>query len=230
MKTKFDLNNIRVTVSSTSLTIDITTRAAGDFDRKWRALKKQGVKTKKNLYGGSYLFSAQEYLKAEKLCREHEYVGEWPGNLEILEAQKRALIDDLNWLKSHNKNDRHDEEIGEISVELDRVNTDLDKLNKNDDDDPLEDLKKLGQNWNASGEYNDTEFAGRYFVDVLDLDEFAEKRTLCKEDTSGLFQNSEFDPEKISRICDCQIIYDYVGSNPNRQFGDVEIIFNEISE
>lgn len=67
----------------------------------------------------------------------------------------------------------------------------------------------------------DSEFYGRYFLTDADLDDFAGVNELC-EDEAG--QN--FDQEVIEKLCDCQIIYDYEGANPNRQFGDQEIIFN----
>lgn len=82
-----------------------------------------------------------------------------------------------------------------------------------------QELLKIAQNWNASGEYDQTEFEGRYFISDDDLDEFAAEHNLTNED-------GNFDEHLIQRNCNCQIIYDYKSSNLNRQFGDQEIIFN----
>lgn len=76
------------------------------------------------------------------------------------------------------------------------------------------------QAWNFSGEFDDTEFAGRFFMTDTDLDEFAKKHGLTQSD-----EPEDFDRVKIEKACDCKIIYDYKGVNPNRQFGDQEIIF-----
>ncbi len=80
-------------------------------------------------------------------------------------------------------------------------------------------LLAAGQYWNLSGEFDGTEFAGRFFMSDMNLDEFARKH--------GLTQNNEpdkFDKDKIEKACKCKLIYE--GSNPDRQFGDQEIIFN----
>lgn len=65
----------------------------------------------------------------------------------------------------------------------------------------------------------DSEFYGRYFLDDNMLDYFAKENNLSDED-------GDFNSEKIENECDCQLVYDYSGSNPNRQVGDQEIIFN----
>jgi len=82
-------------------------------------------------------------------------------------------------------------------------------------------LKKIAQAWNASGEYDGAKFEGRLFVDDDALDDFAIKYGLCRNDDDG-----GFDPERIENKCACHIIYDYAGASPNRQFGDSEIIFD----
>lgn len=84
-------------------------------------------------------------------------------------------------------------------------------------------LKKLAQNWNASGQYDDTEFEGRYFLTDEELDDFAIKHKLCQDNDDEFF----FDKEKIEEACDCALNYDYESANPLRQLGDSEIIFNE---
>ena len=75
---------------------------------------------------------------------------------------------------------------------------------------------RISKIWNASGEYDETEFAGRLFIDDLHLDEFARD--------SGFEINDDVINE-IEKACNCRIIYDYEGANPNRQFGDSEVIF-----
>jgi len=79
-------------------------------------------------------------------------------------------------------------------------------------------LKKIAENWNASGEYDDTEFEGRYFIGDDDLTEFA---------TDNGFEINDDVVCEIEKTCDCEIISDYDGANPNRQFGDSEIIFHK---
>jgi hypothetical protein len=86
-------------------------------------------------------------------------------------------------------------------------------------------LKKLAENWNASGEYDSTEFAGRFFIGETDLDDFAAKNGMTEKCHKTCYCRQD-----IERVCNCQIIYDYEGANPNRQFGDSEIIFNEKEE
>lgn len=78
-------------------------------------------------------------------------------------------------------------------------------------------LLRIGENWNASGEYDGTEFEGRYFISDDHLSEFANDNGI--EITDDVIS-------EIEELCDCRIVYDYEGSNPNRQFGDSEIIFN----
>ncbi len=85
-----------------------------------------------------------------------------------------------------------------------------------------EELKTIAENWNASGEFDGTDFEGRYFINDADLDEFAAKYGLGRNDDDG-----GFDAEKIENKCACQIISDYEGANPNRQFEDSEVIFND---
>jgi hypothetical protein len=83
-----------------------------------------------------------------------------------------------------------------------------------------EDLKKLAETWNASGEYDGTEFEGRYFICDVWLGEFADENGFVSDDAAN----------ELQAACQCQIIYDYDGANPNRQFGDSEIIFNETEQ
>jgi hypothetical protein len=87
-----------------------------------------------------------------------------------------------------------------------------------------EELKNLAEKWSSSGEYDGTEFEGRHFITDADLDEFAQENGLTEDD------GESFDEAKLQINCDCQIIYDYDGANPNRQFGDSEIIFNETEQ
>lgn len=87
-------------------------------------------------------------------------------------------------------------------------------------------LKRIAQIRNASGEYDDTELEGRYFIFDSGLDDFARKHKLTSASKIYRDEGEIFSVEKIERACDCRIIYDYEGSNPDRQFGDQEIIFN----
>ena len=80
-------------------------------------------------------------------------------------------------------------------------------------------LKELTKTWNASGEFDGTEFEGRYFISDTDLDAFAAEHGFV--DDEGCFIQTE-----IERNCDCTLIYNYSGANPNRLFGDQEVIFN----
>lgn len=84
-----------------------------------------------------------------------------------------------------------------------------------------EELKKIAENWDPTGRYDGTTFEDRFFIDDLRLDRFARKYGL-----NQLTSKHEFDGEKVEAACDCEIIYDYDGANPNRQFGNSEIIFN----
>jgi hypothetical protein len=85
-----------------------------------------------------------------------------------------------------------------------------------------EDLKKLAETWNASGEYDGTEFEGRYFISDDDLDEFAQEHGLAEDDKES------FDEAKIQVNCDCQLnCYYYHG---NRHFREREVIFNETEQ
>ncbi len=79
-------------------------------------------------------------------------------------------------------------------------------------------LLELAQSWNASGQYDDTEFARRFIISDTDLDEFANDH--------GLAEDEMFDKEQIEKACDCKIVHDYEGKNQNAQFGECEIIFN----
>lgn len=86
-----------------------------------------------------------------------------------------------------------------------------------------QELEELASNWNASGEHDDTEFAGRCFVNDFDLDEFAMRHDLTQAD-----YDSNYDKQRIEAVCDCRIIDDYEGKNPYALFGDVEIVFNPV--
>lgn len=79
-----------------------------------------------------------------------------------------------------------------------------------------QELLLAAQSWNTSGEYDGTEFEGRFFMSDTELDEFAVAHNLRRADGD----------EVIEKACDCKIVYGYESSNPNRQFGDQEIIFN----
>lgn len=85
-----------------------------------------------------------------------------------------------------------------------------------------QELLDIAEKWNASGKFDDTEFKGRYFINDYDLDEFSIEHGL-----NQILGNNQFDQEKIEKACDCKVLYDYVARNPNRQFGDNEIIFNK---
>lgn len=78
-------------------------------------------------------------------------------------------------------------------------------------------LKRIAQIWNSSGEYDDTEFEGRFFISDTHLGEFADENGFVSDDAKN----------ELEDACDCQIIYDYEGANSNRQFGDSEVIFNQ---
>lgn len=82
-----------------------------------------------------------------------------------------------------------------------------------------EELLSLAQSWNASGEHDGTTLEERYFMSDAALDDFARNHELID-------QQGNFSVKKIESACDCRVVYDYVGANPNRQFGDQEIIFN----
>ena len=91
------------------------------------------------------------------------------------------------------------------------------------------DFLELIQIWNRSGKYDETEFAGRFFVGNGDLDEFSAKHNLKTQD-HGCYIDS-----LIEELFDCQIqhISDHKDFEKNyssigwRRFGDVEIIFNK---
>ncbi len=83
-------------------------------------------------------------------------------------------------------------------------------------------LLKLCEATLASGEYDNTELAGRYILGDNKLDDFAGEHGLCEDEAE-----QDFDREAIEKACGCQIIYDYEGADPNRQFGNQEVIFNE---
>lgn len=85
-----------------------------------------------------------------------------------------------------------------------------------------QELLEAAQSWNTSGEYDDTEFAGRFFMSATELDAFARKYKLTQDD-----EPDNFDKDKIEKACKCKIIFDYESVNQNRQFGDQEIIFNK---
>ena len=82
-------------------------------------------------------------------------------------------------------------------------------------------LLELGKSWNASGEYDDTEFEGRYFIGDDDLEEFSLKHKIHVPS-----DDEDVALEKIEQACACKLVYDYEGANPSRQTGDQEIIFN----
>ena len=62
----------------------------------------------------------------------------------------------------------------------------------------------------------------RLFIDETVLDKFACEHDLCIEDDSGYF-----DQTKVENACDCKLVYDYEGANPNRFFNDYQVIFND---
>ncbi len=82
-------------------------------------------------------------------------------------------------------------------------------------------LLSAAQSWNTSGEYDSTEFAGRFFMSDTELDAFAKKYKLTQDS-----KPDNFDKDKIEKACKCKIIFDCESVNQNRQFGDQEIIFN----
>ena len=85
-----------------------------------------------------------------------------------------------------------------------------------------QELLALSQNWNASGEFDGTRFEGRFFIDDTDLDDFAAKHDMTEKCHSTCFCRQD-----IEQACDCLIVCNYESANPNRQFGDQEVIFNE---
>ena len=86
-----------------------------------------------------------------------------------------------------------------------------------------QELLELAQKWN-SGEYDDTEFEGRLFLSDDDFD-FLAKKTDC-----FMSADDAIDQNKFERLFNCRVIWEYNGVNPNRQWGDCEIIFNQISD
>ena len=78
-------------------------------------------------------------------------------------------------------------------------------------------LRRIGEIWNNSGEQDGTDFAGRYFIDADYLTEFAEDNGV--EITDDVIS-------EIESVCECSLIDDYEGANPNRHFTDYEIIFH----
>lgn len=89
-----------------------------------------------------------------------------------------------------------------------------------------EELKKLASTWNASGEHDETEFEGRYFIGDAELDEFAEKHSLgaYDHDDQEIFIS---DYRLIEEKCECRLNCDYDENHGNRQFYESEVIFNE---
>ena len=78
-------------------------------------------------------------------------------------------------------------------------------------------LLSIARSWNNSGEFDGTEFEGRYFVSDDHLTEFAEENG---------FEINDSVTSELEQACNCSFIYDYKGSNPNRHFGDQEVIFH----
>ena len=87
-----------------------------------------------------------------------------------------------------------------------------------------DELKKLASEWNASGEHDGTEFEGRFFIGDDELDEFAVKHNLTREEDGELF----FDEKKIMSVCDCRFDCDYDGNHGGRNFSESEVIFNDL--
>ena len=65
-----------------------------------------------------------------------------------------------------------------------------------------EELKKIASDWNASGEYDETDFEGQYFIGDAELDEFAEKHRLGGYDDQGIFVS---DYRLIEEKCKCRL-------------------------
>ena len=70
-----------------------------------------------------------------------------------------------------------------------------------------------------TGRNDGTEFEGRYFITDTELDKLAIEYNLA--DVENFYIS-----ELIEKIADCKLTQDYPGANPNQQFGEQEIIFN----
>jgi len=75
-------------------------------------------------------------------------------------------------------------------------------------------LKKIAENWNASGEFDETEFAGRFFVSDYELSEFAENHGFVWEDEEvnvvidcRAYPTMYTDEEKVEQACGCRLKY-----------------------